>query len=390
MIIDDCEKIENAYTESFDTYLFSFNQDKSNILTSPFITATSSIKTQSINFLRNFLNSYHGPDNNRADNDKVDKKEDINEKNFCTKSHTKAKLFFINSYKNIIFQNNADIIGPISLLLTLIYKEIRHIYSISQNWKIDTDRDRQKKLFYYISDIIYIVFYFLSFLQKHTICLSTNKILLHIIDLSDRLLHDTYKFDVYLAIYNNISKFIEYNIDNNKIPFISWSDLLLILIKLDKKGFESKLPSNFIEKIINNNITNNGNELKYFEICAVLFYIKFYIKKDYKYENFFKKIIEHIKEYYKEHKNMNRSEVFMLYFDFIACPEIENTDKNYIIKCVTRVEEEQKINEIRNEIMENNTEQKDKNYWFIDWGWDVSHKDSLDILNYFNSLIDYK
>ena len=156
--------------------------------------------------------------------------------------------------------------------------------------------------------------------------------------------------DFVISIFQQKAKSNETNIET--------LNLLIALKKLDKIY---QLSARKIKKLFKLDKNDNYRKLNYFHIVSLLYYIE----NDSEYSEIRNKLEETvIKRYADDNDSFSKSELTLLFFDFICCPHVSDDSK----KRVLRESKYSHNNTEFQQIIYNIMSQK---MWFIDWDVDI-------------------
>lgn len=304
---DLLKKIRSIYNEKLEQYKLFTNNDKDVLLQRPFITNLSSIKIKINIFFKDILN--------------FNLKNIIDEKKYneiLEKSNKNLK-YCLDNLRILINENNIityDISSFINrklkryiecLLQSINNKKNKYLKEIIQNLQLHLD---------YILDI---ASYMYNIGAKYSSTITICKIYYLIMLIAKKIKMPEH---YYSKIYTHILIFYEKNYREDFL--FEYIELFHILNILSKKY---PLPCIFLYDLIK----IHKNDITYIELMILLLYIK--DRK--KYKKIKNIILEIIKTKYKESSTlMKSSELFMMFFDIIKCPYIDNSYKKEIIDIV--------------------------------------------------------
>lgn len=235
----------------------------------------------------------------------------------------KKQLIKVISLKNSI--PNSHLENLFILLLDLAF------YSYSLNINSNTT--------FKLSQIIVLTCKFLSFKEdsiKHSIFSKIHK--------------DT---DFILRNYQRKSKSSSTNIDT-----------INLLIAVKKIGNEYQFSSRRIKELFKLESENDYDNLNYFQIVSLLYYVE----NIFDYEDIKNNIELTVKKRYSDDNDpFSKSELTLLFFDFICCPFVTTQTKRSIIKSSKYADARESNANIDSLILEIGSNKK----WFMDWDIDI-------------------
>lgn len=304
---DVLKKIRHIYNEKLEQYKLFTNSDKDVLLHQPFITDLTILKTKINILFKDILN--------------FNIKNEINEKTYndIIENSNKNFKYCLNNLRILISEHETSGLNISSFINKKIKRYIEYLWQSIHKKKRKYIDKIINNLQTHLDYILDITGYMYSIGANYSSTIITSKIYYLIILISKKIkLSNKY----YNRIYNDIIIF--YNKNYNKTYLFEYIELFYILDIVSKKH---PLPYKFIDNLIQ----CHKNDITYIELMILLLYIK--DKKEY--EKIKNSIVEIIKTKYKESSTlMKSSELFMMFFDIIKCPYIDNSSKKEIINLV--------------------------------------------------------
>lgn len=301
------KKIRHIYNEKLEQYKLFTNSDKDVLLHQPFITDLTILKTKINILFKDILN--------------FNIKNEIDEKTYnnIIENSNKNFKYYLNNLRILISEHDISGLNISSFINKKIKRYIEYLWQSIHKKKRKYIDKIINNLQTHLDYILDITGYMYSVGANYSSTIITSKIYYLIILISKKIkLSNKY----YNRIYNDIIIFYDKNY--NKTYLFEYIELFYILDIVSKKH---PLPYKFIDNLIQ----CHKNDITYIELMILLLYIK--DKKEY--EKIKNSIVEIIKTKYKESSTlMKSSELFMMFFDIIKCPYIDNSSKKEIINLV--------------------------------------------------------
>ena len=295
------KKIRHIYNEKLEQYKLFTNSDK------PFITDLTILKTKINILFKDILN--------------FNITNEIDEKTYnnIIENSNKNFKYCLNNLRILISEHDISGLNISSFINKKIKRYIEYLWQSMHKKNKKYIGKIINNLQNHLDYILEITSYIYSIGANYSSTIITTKIYYLIILISKKIkLSNKY----YNRIYNDIIIF--YNKNYNKTYLYEYIELFYILDTLSEKN---PLPYKFIDNLIQ----CHKNDITYIELMILLLYIK--DKEEYK--NIKNIILEIIKTKYKESSTlMKSSELFMMFFDIIRCPYIDNSYKKEIIDLV--------------------------------------------------------
>lgn len=301
------KKIRHIYNEKLEQYKLFTNSDKDVLLHQPFITDLTILKTKINILFKDILN--------------FNITNEIDEKTYnnIIENSNKNFKYCLNNLRILISEHDISGLNISSFINKKIKRYIEYLWQSIHKKKKKYINVIINNLQTHLDYILDITSYIYSIGANYSSTIITSKIYYLIILISKKIkLSNKY----YNRIYNDIIIFYDKNY--NKTYLFEYIELFYILDTVSKKN---PLPYKFIDNLIQ----CHKNDITYIELMILLLYIK--DKEEYK--NIKNIILEIIKTKYKESSTlMKSSELFMMFFDIIRCPYIDNSYKKEIIDLV--------------------------------------------------------
>ena len=329
------DMIKKAFEDELSFYKLYLNQNKIKIITSPFITNETIGKIELKLFLNNFYNTLF--DNNNS---------------LKVKNPKITYITFIKNFKCIVKKNNLSY--ALNKDVIIFFKD--KISKILENLK-NENNVTQKNILLIILDILFST-YSLNINSNTTFKIA--QIIIFVCKFLEK--QDN---DLKYSVYTKISKEADFALTNFKRKSKSNNatiEILNLILAIKELGPGYSFSVKRLKEIFNLNNLDCYFNLNYFQIVTLLYYINSSVKYNKIRKNLEKAII---KKYKKEMFPFEKSELTLLFFDFISCPFVSKETKKEIIE-ITKYQLDKNSN--KDEIIEKISSEKK---WFMDWNLDV-------------------
>jgi len=332
--------IKDVFQEKLSYYKLYINKDKTNIITSPFISNIHVAKQEIKKLLYAFINKI------LIKNDETDQVARI-----LVKKPYKISQEFLSDFQCIAKRNN--------LTYDIISKEVVRFMNRKVS-KILKDVNIIKNDFEnFLIAIIDITLYCYSMNITANTTFKVSQLIVIICKYFEKNKNNSSKHMIYSKIAKDIDNILTDNQRKNR-EMIN-VDILNILIALKKLGESYLLTEKRIENLFNLEKEEDYNKLNYFQIVILLYYIE--NKNDYsKIKVTIEKTI--MRKFEDDNDMFVKSELVLLFFDIICCPFIEERVKRYLINITKYCN---KGESIESKIKEISVFKK----WFIDWNNEI-------------------
>lgn len=341
------ETIKKEFQKELGFFKLYLNPAKSEIKTPPFITNVTVGKKELQELLISLYESFFMKketlfDDESRENAKVLLK--IRKPNSVSRK-------FIKEFQCIVKRNgltydilSKDIIRFLKTKFTKIIKQAEN----------EQDIEVVQNLFLVLFDILF-------FAYSLNINSNTTFKLAQIIVLACKYL-ETRKADLKYTIYSKISKeadFVLTNYHRKSNTGETNIETLNLILSLKKLDVNYSLSVKKIKEIFGLEKTENYKRLNYFHIITLLYYIE---NKN-EYVELKKEIEKLVEQKFEEDDDpFSKSELTMLFFDYINCPFINTKSKKKLMRssCYSLENVDKKIKEIT-----------DQGIWFMNWDIDI-------------------
>jgi hypothetical protein len=341
-------KIKSILTKEIEYYKLYSNEKKCELNKTPFISDISVGKHEVRKLITSYIEAIFS------------KKEEGNEidinANFVSTPY-KAADEFIKQFQYIVKRNNLD-------YDVLSRDVVRHLLSefksaLKTNLK---DRFEEEQYGNFLLFYMNVLFYVYSLGINVS---STFKVAQSII-----LIHKSLKKVSFAMRENVLSKMVS-EIDFVMSIYLSKTDsketninILNLLIAMSKLGDRYLLTPKDIYKILRIEDVKSTSQLNYFEIVTIIYYIK----DNPIYIDLKKKIFHLTIAKFSVESPFTKSELFMLFFDLISCPFLNNDQKRKLCRTVkypssnlSKLKLDEEIGKIYS-----------KKHWFFNWDENIN------------------
>jgi len=349
------DKIFNLYEEELSNFKLFVNHNKIKILYRPFITTITSAKQQLAPLLHKVLRSYHYTEIQDGK---------LSSDNIFSKANQSYGLIksLIEEIRVTIFDKKISMIDISNLLLSKIKSELLKILNII----LAMPNDKKENIFTgankYFNDVLELSFYIFNLSSRANTSYGIHKICFIILEILEHIDNPKILDAVKHKIYSNFLLFFE-NKKKTNLPLSEFLDIIWIFENL---GSRYSISEERLKKIF-----NLDNEMSYFEIMIVLYYIR----DKAEFQTLKISVLENIlKKFQKFDDIFIYAEMFMLFFDTIKCPYIPEKFKKKILGIV-------KFTTNKKETIDFIAEKK----WFFGWDEKLSLKKLLEIKELHNA-----
>ena len=340
--------ILKIYKKELEKYKLYTNVSKTEKRTTPFITKIAVGKRELKHLLNNLFNYLIIYEEKSLDDGNIEKIKYIKE----LKSPYSISRNFIKDFQCVV-QRNGLTYDILSKDIVRISKN--YIVEIFKDKEISKEKEVIEKFLLLVLDISFYA-YSLNITSSTTFKLAQMIVLICKFlegqneDLRHNIFSKIYReADFVMTIFQRKSKKNETNVET--------LNLLIALKKLDSNYLLSEKKIRELMGLKNN---SDFDKLNYFHIITLLYYIDQNPTYD-----LFRKDIEQIvvEKYRKDDDPFTKSELTLLFFDFVCCPFVSINSKKAVIresKYAKSGQEQKEINEI--------TKYKT---WFMDWDTEI-------------------
>lgn len=310
------EAIIKEYEKKLLEYKLFPNQDKHEVICRPFITKITAAKQRILPELRRILRRFHYIEEQGVR---------LNADNLFANSDNCRGLIkgLIEEIRATVHDTKIEMIDISNLILSQIKKELVKILNIVLSLKElkEEDNKRIKKgAKKYLNDILDLSFYVFHLSSRANTTYGVCKICFEILEIIKRLEDDKLGDEIKQKIYSQFLLFFE-NKKTTDAPLIEFLDVIWVINEL---GDKYRLSESRLLDIVKPDRKN----LTYFELMVILSYIK----DSASYDEIRHIILEKIKDKLNDGKDIfDRSETFMMFFDIIKCPHVDDTYKREIL-----------------------------------------------------------
>jgi len=334
----DDEIIKNKIIDTFKHKLKEYNlfisETKSISYSKPIITDLTIAKTKITDLINEEL-SYKLSD--IKDNDGGKRKWSI---------HLKSENL-ITKFKIIIKESNIEYKDIMNYTIAIIEKRV---IALVNKFEKEEDQNNYIKVFLsYILEVLNFLFFIYSVSPRVSATIKIVSLISKlIVSLKKITILKSYQKDfVFKKIYDEIYQILS----KNKIKKYTQNETLYLLITLAELGKNYRLEEAFLREYF----FNDKEQLNYFSITTLLYYIKDISR----YKQIKITIVEHIKNKFASYNKDNlkkNTELVMLFFDLLTCPYVEKSLKITVLK----------IFGVDDSITQDNLIAFNQ-YWFIKW-----------------------
>ncbi|MBS6472626.1 MAG: RNA-directed DNA polymerase [Acetobacter sp.] len=347
------EEIIKKYEEKLLEYKLFPNQDKYEVLFRPFVTKTTAAKQRILPKIKETMRRFHYIEEQgirlNADNLFAN----------ISNCHGLVKSL-IEEIRATVHDAGIEMLDISNLVLAQIKRELVKILNIILSLKEPTNEvlmriiTGSKK---YLNDILDLSFYMFHLSSRSNTTYGICKICFEILEILKQINDNKLNNEIKQKIYSQFLLFFENKATINA-PIIEFLDVIWVINEL---GDKYKIPKNRLIDII----SQDQKELGYFELMVILSYIK----KEGVYNEIHNEILNKIKYKMSDGRDIfDRAETFMMFFDIIKCPYIENNYKKQILSMAN-------LNKNKNKIIDFIENRK----WFFGWEEELTLKKLFEI-----------
>lgn len=347
------EAIIKKYEEKLLDYKLFPNQDKYEVLFRPFVTKTTAAKQRILPKLKKIMRQFHYIEEQgvRLNADNL----------FANTSNCHGLIkYLIEEIRVTVHDAGIEMIDISNLVLAQIKKELVKILNIMLSLKEPTDEvltrilKGSKK---YLNDILDLSFYMFHLSSRANTTYGICKICFEILEILKRINDNKLNNEIKQKIYSQFLLFFE-NKRATNAPLIEFLDVIWVINEL---GDKYKISEKRLKDIVKQEQKNIG----YFELMVILSYIK----KEANYNIIREEILKKIKDKMNDGRDIfDRAETFMMFFDIIKCPYVEDDYKMQILDIA-------KLTENKDQIIKFIKERK----WFFGWEEELTLKKLFEI-----------
>ncbi len=342
--------IKDTYIQELMEYKLFTNSAKNASLKRPFVTNIYLAKQTLGTDIKSRLKSYHTSHNEKISKDNLF----LNTNNIPFSNPG----MLIKKLRQAVVDKNVSIFDISGFVFGILKKDVLKIFNIleeNKNYERLHSELVINGLRKYLKEVLELSFYIFYVSTKPNNTFGLCKICFAILEIVKVMKNQELSEVIKQQIYSSFLLFFEQK-SSSEDGLVDILDILWIFACLDR---EYKLSPERLEKIL------LGKNMSYFSLIMVLAYIK----NDKVYENIQEQVLEKIRNKFEiEADWVERTELFMLFFDVIACPYIDATyKKSLLTTCDVRTNQEYIISEI------------EKRSWFFGWYENVNIKTFLEI-----------
>lgn len=298
-------------------YKLYLNMSKEKLFEKPIVTEISIAKHKISELLENEL----------LYNLELDKNE-AGEEICLGRINIRAKKLIIG-FKTIVTETNVNTNDILAYTLAIIERKIQSLFKAYT--RLTEKRHSQRELIRSLGEILDFVFFIYSFSSKVSLTIKLCRIISLIIKFcKSKSVNVDFKHMVFNIIFENVTFFLKKN-KSSEFAQVENLYLITILSELGRKYKvnEALLAEYFCLKLDTTKDSYKEKfKLSYFSIMFILFYIKCYKKYNKLKSYVISSIIERIKACPQID---SETEVLLLTMDSLACPYIENSDKEIFL-----------------------------------------------------------
>lgn len=320
------DAIISEYEKKLQEYKLFINQEKNEIKYRPFVTNVTAAKQQILPELKKILYLFHG-----SEEQKINENNIFSNYNNVPNHAEKSIILFLRS---VIHNNQIEMLDISNLILSVIKKDLIKILKLITNINLTNEnRDRiLKGICKYLNTVLDLSFYVFKLSARANSTYGICKICFEILEIVNQVNDYKLNAEIKQKIYSQFLLFFE----NKKMASQSITEFLDIIWVIEKLGENYTLTSSRLSDIFQ----IHQKKLSYFEIMVILSYIKNIPE----YTEIKKILLNSINEKLSEKEDIFvETETFMMFFDIIKCPYIEDTYKKNILKLASFSENKQKI-----------------------------------------------
>ncbi len=334
----DDEIIKNKIIDTFKHKLKEYNlfisETKSISYSKPIITDLTIAKTKITDLINEEL-SYKLSDIKDDDGEKRKWSIHLKSENLITK------------FKIIIKESNIEYKDIMNYTIAIIEKRVT---ALVNKFEKEENQNKYIKVFLsYILEVLNFLFFIYSVSPRVSATIKIVSLISKlIVSLKKIKILKSYQKDfIFKKIYDEIYQILS----KNKIKKYTQNETLYLLITIAELGKNYRLEEAFLKEYF----FNGKDQLNYFSITTLLYYIKDISR----YEQLKIAIAEHIKNKFESYNINNlkkNTELVMLFFDLLTCPYVEKSLKITVLK----------IFGVDDSITQDNLIAFNQ-YWFIKW-----------------------
>lgn len=338
--------IKKAFEKELQYYKLYLNDQKGNIKISPFISEIAIGKLEIKEFLVEFYNDLF--EDNEIHGEIVTQIKQINKPYVISQS-------FIKKFQSIVKRNNLtydtlskDVVRFLKSKIVDLLKNENKIHS----------PERFENFLLMLLDIL---------LYCYSVNINTNTTfrIAQVIILLVKYLEKINKPDIKNSIYSKLYRdcdFVLTNFHRKQVKNETSIETINLILAIRKLGDEYQFSPKKISEFFNLEDEKIHN-LNYFHFITLLYYFN----NSQTYKHLKEKIIEEILKRFNQNLIFLHSELTMLFFDCIACPFIDESDKLKIMKISKYTKNGASKAELQQEIVKIENEKK----WFMNWEIDI-------------------
>lgn len=340
------EVIKKNFQEELKFYKLYLNPQKGEVKVSPFLSEIAVGKHELKEFMIDFYDSFF--EENIVAQDVVKQIKKINKPYVISQN-------FIKSFQTIVKRNDLtydvlskDVVRFFKSKVVDLFKNDRKLYDIERTEN-------------FLLMIVDIMLYCYSMNVNSNTTFRVAQMIILIVKYFDRNNRTDIKHTIYSKIFKDC-EFILTNFHRKQTKGETSIETINLLIALSKFGDEYKFSSTKIFEYFNLSEDTLRN-LNYFHFITLLYYFN----DDMAYTEIKENIVREIVERFREEFVFLKSELTMLFFDFINCPYVDVNYKRevmilskYVNKNVSNIDLNNEINKISG-----------YGKWFMNWEKDI-------------------
>lgn len=325
---ENFEKFLQDLKDVLKTYNLFLNETKTIHSNRPFITKQTILKEQLKDLINIFLDIYE------SENDSI-----------ALLGNVKSANWFLTKYRLLLAESDVTTSKISNFLLAQIQKKLIFLLNKILDKKC-TKLEYMKNI---LGNVIDVVFYIYATSENASATYKLYKIIFFVMEIIKQTKSTIDSNSIKEKILQHVLKTLEIIEKKNDKILIEQLDVILLLKNIESKKY--RLSSNRIKTLFNLKPKNNKT-LSYFDIVVLLDYIE----NDKNYDDVKELLMDIIKRNFKMSHPLIYTENFLLLFDIIKSPYVDEKTKKHILHLIgINNDKSRLINEI-----------KQKN-WFYDW-----------------------
>lgn len=323
------DKIIEAYKLNLKEYKLQLNNSKTEVYEKPIITNISIAKIKISDLFKEHL-TLKIKDNKIVSNDVVSEESELGDDKGFTKTIYFTSNNVITRFKSIIKETNIAYKDILNYSLAALDRKTA---TIINSFNKLTDIEKKESIFLKaFLELLDVSFFLYSVSPKVNssikICLIIEKIITFLKKNKENNYTEPFNNNNKHLIFKKIADEIVAILHKNKSSKVTQVETLYLLIALSHLGREYRLTTKQLCHYFNINQDKDGeftfeNELNYFSITVLLFYVK----NIQQYESIKNALKIHIEQKFKSSTKENwggNTELVLLILDIISCPFLDN------------------------------------------------------------------